>query len=65
MDDFSIALAMEQTGQAEAAAEDALEVSFAPDSSLGALDKADKPFPFTGLVLTGATIGAALWLLRR
>ena len=65
MDDFAIALAMEQAGQAEAASESALEVSFEPTDSLGALQKNNKPFPFTGLVLTGATIGVALWLLRR
>ena len=65
MDDFAIALAMEQSGQAEAAAESALDVSFKPTDSLGALQRNNKPFTFVGLVLTGATLGAAIWLLRR
>lgn len=65
MDDFSIALALEQGGQAEAAAESALDVSFAPTEPLGAVQNTDKPFPFMGFVLTGFAIGGIFWLLRR
>lgn len=65
MDDFSIALALEQGGQAEAAAESAVDISFAPTEPLGAVQNTDKPFPFMGFLLTGAVLGSVVWLLRR
>lgn len=65
MDDFAIALAMEQGGQAEAAAESAVDISFAPTEPLGAVQNSEKPFPFTGFLLTGAAIGGLVWLMRR
>jgi hypothetical protein len=65
MDDFSIALALEQGGQAEAAAESALDVSFTPTEPLGAVQNTDKPFPFMGFVLTGVAVGGLFWLIRR
>lgn len=62
MDQFSIDLALSQGGQAEVAAQNALNVSF---GGLGAANKSDKPFPFMGLFLAGLSVGAVLWFLRR
>lgn len=63
MDDFSVALALEQGGQAEIAAQNALDVSLG-SAPLGAVDP-NKQVSYTGVVLAATAIGALLWVLRR
>lgn len=71
MDEFAIKLALEQGGQAAAAAASATDVSFAPPQAagrsapLGKLDPDQKLFPFGGFVLGAVSIGFLVWLIRR